>query len=394
MLDENVTVTETRVRVPLRTGLTLDLQTRQNDAKGGESVPRGYLILSCRKIWIVHIFIDESGTFAASSEGAHSVSLVGALIVPDYRLARVEKKYAVLREDLPKQDGEVKGRLLSESEIDRVVSMLTNNEVLFEVSAIDMGIHGDADIADHKKRQEHALTARLTEDHHPNVREGIFQLRRRLERMPHQLYVQSTVTFELIARVIQHATLYYCQRHPRELAAFHWVIDGKAKDRVTDWEDWWSYVVRPLLQSKSLRKPMMMLAEGDYSHFTRFQTTIGDYLRPYISEPTDDEALDLNKLMTESIRFSSKPEPGLEMIDILANAVRRALMGNLDFAGWRAIPQLMIHQRQHYIQIVALLKSRPQRRRWSYMPVLRHFSSGGKDMIAPRFRRGAKPDRV
>src|SRR5262249_47715546 len=96
-------------------------------------------------------------------------------------------------------------------------------------------------------------------------------------------------------------------------------------------------------------------------------------------------ATDLNLLMTESFRFSGNAEPGLELVDVLVNATRRALMGSLDIRGWRDIPCLMIHTRGHYIEVIALHK-RPGRAP-SYRAVLRHFSKGGKDMIAPRFRR-------
>jgi len=65
----------------------------------------------------MHIFIDESGTFVRGEQQA-SVSMVGALIIPDVRLARVEQKYAALRTGLSTDEkGEVKGRNLGAPEI-------------------------------------------------------------------------------------------------------------------------------------------------------------------------------------------------------------------------------------------------------------------------------------
>jgi hypothetical protein len=75
----------------------------------------------------MHIFIDESGTFTRG-QSAEAVSVVGALIVPEVRLARIEEKYAALRPNLPKEKDEVKGRLLDEGEIARVVAMLLRYE--------------------------------------------------------------------------------------------------------------------------------------------------------------------------------------------------------------------------------------------------------------------------
>src|SRR3990172_4756181 len=132
-----------------------------------------------------------------------------------------------------------------------------------------------------------------------------------------------------------------------------------------------------------MKKPLTMLKGSDYSHFERFRTTLGDYLKPYILDRDGgDDATDLRKLMTESFRFSSDAEPGLEMVDILANATRRALMGRLRIEGWRDIRGLMIHRRGHYIQLASLLTAPPGRQEWSYAPVIRHFSQGGKNMIA------------
>ena len=88
----------------------------------------------------MHIFIDESGTFVLPST-ANNISLVGALVVPDRRLPYIEKRYSKIRAQLPKDKGEVKGRLMGENDIDLVVSMLAEQQVLFETCAIDLGTH-------------------------------------------------------------------------------------------------------------------------------------------------------------------------------------------------------------------------------------------------------------
>ncbi len=94
----------------------------------------------------MHIFIDESGTFVLPST-ANNVSLVGALVIPDRRLPYIEKRYSKIRSRLPKEKGEVKGRLMGESDIDLVVSMLAEQQVLFEACAIDLGTHSLEDLA-------------------------------------------------------------------------------------------------------------------------------------------------------------------------------------------------------------------------------------------------------
>jgi hypothetical protein len=178
--------------------------------------------------------------------------------------------------------------------------------------------------------------------------------------------------------------MFYAQRIPQELGAFHWVIDGKDKTRVTDWEEWWSVVVSMDLQSRSLSDPFATLDGADYSHFERFRGKFSDYMKTHFK--VDEEGIDGGMLMEENLRFSSAAEPGLEIVDILSNAIRRALGGRLDIEGWKDIRRLMIHRREPYIQLVAL---RDVPVPSSYEGVMRHFTAGGRAMLSPRFRREA-----
>lgn len=334
----------------------------------------------------MHIFIDESGTFVLPTS-ANNVSLVGALVIPDRRLPYIEKRFRKLRSELPQEKGEVKGRLMSEREVDLVVSMLEEQHVLFEACAIDLGSHSFEDLAWHQGEQAAKITKNVTNDFHPELRDEIFAPRERLERLPCQLYVQSTVTFELIDTVLNHATIYFSQRIPKELERFHWVIDGKERDRVTDWEDWWSQVVKPSLQSKSFRKPLMMFDEGDYRYFSRFDLEISEYLQSHQVNPGESTGTDIGKIMSESFRFSAKAEVGLELVDVITNAVRRALIGNLSEQGWKNIPRLMIHRKQQYIRMLGMTKGTPGNVPDRYWPVLRHFSRNGRPLLLPHMYR-------
>jgi hypothetical protein len=182
--------------------------------------------------------------------------------------------------------------------------MLQRYEVLFEVTAVDLAMHLPGDILKHQLAQAERFTRHLTDEHHPNLRRQVFDLRRRLEDMAPQLYAQSAATFSVIETVIQHATMFYAQRIPKELGEFHWVIDGKDRIGITDWEKWWSVVVSMDLQSRSIRNPLVTLREADYSHLDRrFRGEIADHLKPHFKGGRDD-AIDVGMIMTESFRFS------------------------------------------------------------------------------------------
>lgn len=331
----------------------------------------------------MQIFIDESGTFTGEP-GRSSVSAVGALVVPDGKASEIERKYARLRRRLPTDKGEVKGRRLDESQVAAAVEILRRNEAIFEVNVIDMGAHEQPQIDQHKAEQSAGLTRHLPDDAHPELKQAIWDLRHRLERMPNQLYVQSLSTFELIYRTTSYATLYFSQRRPEELGSFRWWVDAKEPGRITDWEAWWHDVLLPWTQSKSLREPMPHFVEGDYSHFHQFDAPLPSHLVERIPEEGRGLGTDAAALMRD-FTFSADPVAGLELADILTNAVRRALSGNLGRTGWEGIPKLMIDRGHHYIHVIALADEVPGFE-YPYMSVLNAFERGGKRMLAPRFR--------
>jgi hypothetical protein len=292
----------------------------------------------------VQIFIDESGTFVARDDGS-SVGAVGALVITESQGPVFDRRYAQLRPLLPKEHGEVKGRILGEQDIARVVDVARRSGLIYEVTVIDLPANSGAAIEEHRAGQCEGLTAKLTAEHHPNLVAWVRDLRARLEQMPLQLYVQSVATFDVIWRTLSHATAYYSQREPRSLARFHWVVDAKASGGITDWEDWWSKVVKPMAQSQSLREPFPQLEGGDYSYFAATEMSVSDYLVREHPRLKGKIGLALTPLLAE-ITFSADAEPGLELVDVLTNAVRRALTGRLGPRGWQGIAGLMIHRRE------------------------------------------------
>jgi hypothetical protein len=61
-----------------------------------------------------------------------------------------------------------------------------------------------------------------------------------------------------------------------------------------------------------------------------------------------DQAFSMNSAF--GIEFSPATSYGLEIVDVLTNAVRRALKGRLGQEGWGGISRLMIHRHPPYIQ--------------------------------------------
>lgn len=332
----------------------------------------------------MRIFIDESGTFTGYGRSS-SLSAVGALIVPDSKLAGLEKEWRKLRRTFPLIRGEVKGSKLSETQVAQTVALLFRFDCLFEVVAIDLGRHDEDEVRLHRDGQARLLTANITDAHSVYIRQHVNDLQSRLCTMALQNYVQSVAALKLLHGVLGHAMLYYVQRRPRELGNFSWIIDGKDSDnRLTPWEKWWSSIMLPLLQSQSMDEPGTHLEGADYRHFAKYESAGWPEYLPAVEQVEDPRHINIKKIF-EDLRFSSDPKPGLEMVDVLTNGVRRALIGHLQPQGWRPIRTLMVHRDQHYIDMICFGEDPGLPA--TYHDTLMAFTRTGRHMIPSHLRR-------
>ena len=126
--------------------------------------------------------------------------------------------------------------------------------------------------------------------------------------------------------------------------------------------------------------PCAPLEGADYSFYDRFTGKI---------DGGPEEGTDTSLLLAD-LRFSSAVEPGLELVDVVVNATRRALVGALGEPGWRSIPRLMVHRKEPYIKFICLREGADVIRHPLYGQIVRQFfSSGGRLMLTPRFVRAA-----
>jgi hypothetical protein len=323
----------------------------------------------------VHIFIDESGSFAGFHAG--SISVVGALIIPDVLIDKVNAKYAKLRASLPKEGREVKGRLLNEAQIDKVALLLVRNEALFEITAVDFGIHEEEAVRDYKRKLGEQMLAKVP-NFRKDVQPEVQAASEYILKAPVNLFVQALVTFDVLHRVIANAPNFFAQRKPYELGSFCWTVDGKDRAKVTRWEEWWANYAQGALATMSQKRPAGRFPENfhaDYSAFDKFK----------VVDRPGEEGISL-KLLLKTIQFLSGVEYGLEMVDILANAVRRSLTGNLQKEGWQNIHRLMIHRNEGpYISFVVYHEGPDVIRNPPYADVVREgFSKGGRLMLTKR----------
>jgi hypothetical protein len=184
----------------------------------------------------MQIFIDESGSFTGFHE--RSISVVGALAVPDGQLELLTKMFAQIRARLPLDKGEVKGRLLNERQINDVAALLARNEVLFEVTALDLGMHTEDAVKAYKQKHGQEMLAKVG-DFHESQRAEVQKASQEILTTSVPLYLQALTIFEVVHRLIGHMTMYYSQRRPQELGKIAWIVDGKDLQKITEWEKWW-----------------------------------------------------------------------------------------------------------------------------------------------------------
>lgn len=311
----------------------------------------------------MQIFIDESKNFLIPSEVKCAVSCVSCLVIPDEDYKAVSRAFDALKADWGVSHTEVKGRDLDEGRVASVVRMLNRYDVIFETIAIDMGLQTEDGILNHKNAQADKLMENITPAHLPSLVESIKEAQKKFRDMPNQLYVQTTLMVRLVANILQRASLYYAQRKPRELGRFRWVVDAKDKT-VTPYEDFWKKITLPALQTISLREPVGLLKGADYSSFMPFYGEMArapQHLREAAGNDGPFVYMDLNKIMKDLSFENSERETGLQLVDILCNAIQRAMNDKLQPPGWEFIGCLTVSAQleRHVIHLTNLSLESP-----------------------------------
>lgn len=269
---------------------------------------------------------------------------------------------------------------MDEEKINEIVELLAKNEVLFEITALDLGLHTEDGVKAYKKQHGEEMLAKAG-NFAVEVRADVQKASQEILDISVPLYLQALTTFDVLHRLIGYMPTFFAQRRPKELGTICWMVDGKDPKRVTRWEKWWSNFAVGALATMSIRRPSLHLEGGDYSHFDNsYGTKAGD----------GEQGTDLKQLLKD-IKFSSNTEVGLELVDILTNAVRRTLAGNLQKEGWQNIHKLMIHRNdESYVRFVLFGKDEDIVQQADYGRVVQQgFTQGGKQMLTPQNLRQA-----
>lgn len=284
----------------------------------------------------MHIFIDEAGRGLAAEKEA--VTCVTALVMPDSQLEDMTAWFLAIENEY---GGPIKGRKIDQKLRDRILRELLKFDVFVECTAIDMSLHSIDAVSQHKEKRAFFI------ENTPSTQNPFLQKMRssfaeKIKNTKVPLYLQGNLTWSLIELIIRHATIYYSQKRPVELGAFHWVIDPKEAGQITPYEELWTGLVLAYLQCQ----PSLMCVKGhDYTHLERFAVTDADievlHTDSWKKLCKEDRPLDLKKIMTEHLSFpDDKNTPGLRLVDVIANAIFRCLNGGENFRDYQNIGAL------------------------------------------------------
>ena len=275
----------------------------------------------------MRFFIDEGGIFTS----ANGWSVVCSIALPHKEVGPTRREINWISKSWPRVDGELKGGSLTVAQLQALVDVLYRHDAVLHACAIDVSREDPQGVDRHKTGQCEGITRYLAPEHHPDFVRQVWDLRRALERMLAQLYIQCVLMSELVAWAVEETTMYFAQRRPRELADFEWTIDAKDPRRVTNQEQWWRDTLAPLQESHSRREPMRMVRDRafDYRYFDRKFSMRKEMWYPDRPRETVG-GYDIKKMITERMAFvDSRSETLIQAVDIVTSFLRRLLTGQV-----------------------------------------------------------------
>lgn len=280
----------------------------------------------------MNIFVDESGNFL-TTEKTNAWSTVVAYVSPETDRKSIDRLLSELRTDCS-NGSEAKLRDLSESRFAQFLTDLSRLRGIAFAVALDANLHTEESLLLHQSSQADKVIKHLDKMLHAEARQGLQELSNAIRSLPLQLYAQLICQVELFHKVITRSVTYYAQRQPPTLGNFRWRLDQK-NTIPTAYEVAFRKILPAVLQSKSLREPMLMLTESaDYSFFERFEYGPGKaptYLRDDYGIDIENNSVNIGEIVSEDFKLvDSVNVPGVQVADLLASGIRRVMRGNFD----------------------------------------------------------------
>ena len=143
--------------------------------------------------------------------------------------------------------GEVKGRLLTEKQVDRIVTLLARNEAVFEVTALDLGLHKEVAARDYQRKLGEGMLAKVP-NFREDVRPEVQAASEYINKAPVNLFLQALTTFDVLHRVIGRVTSSTHSASLMSLAPFRGLLTVRIQRRPQNGKSGGRTTRRALLQ--------------------------------------------------------------------------------------------------------------------------------------------------
>ncbi len=289
----------------------------------------------------MRIYIDESGSFIPGSSPTR-ICCQAALVVPERFAPELLAKFDRLRSSWTNEP-ELKGSAFSDDQTSKTLDLLKGHGVVVEIAAIDVAHHSVTTVKEFQCAQAEKFGAALTDEHDEIWHRFVAELDSAWMDLSPQLILQVEVLLALIEELVRVLPNFYAQRIPKELGRWDWIVDPKDV-KPTRFEEVWRRTLGPILQTRSLERPMAQVRGFDYSAFDRFHMDVPEYMKSIV--PADSpRPVNLGMLFTESASFAdSRSETGLQLADVVASTFTKAMNGKLPTDVWRRLGPLLVQK--------------------------------------------------
>lgn len=280
----------------------------------------------------MNIFIDESGSFASTTE-RESWSVVVAIACAESSRRIIDNAVGMVRRSAGAYPNEeVKLNRISENDYLKFLGALDSEGIIAFATATDAGLNSPDRVTRHQSLQVQNVRENIPRMRYEGGRAGVVLLANQLEALPHQLYIQLACQSHLLHDIVSRAVNYFAQRNPATLREFRWRIDQKDTSK-TVYEDAFEKIAPALLQTRSFSEPLERVRGFNYSHFGAYEYESGempDYLQTEYGLPPM-EAINIQKLIRGNLAFqNSKVSNGIQIADLVARGLRRVLRRSFD----------------------------------------------------------------
>ena len=253
---------------------------------------------------------------------------VAALAVSEKAEEKIEQHLDQLKKSNGFDPGiEVKLKDLTEESYFQFIENLAKLNIVVFSTATDSGLNTIDRVIEHQQGQVVEILRHIDKMKYEGGRQGVQLVSSQLVKLSPQLYVQLLCQVNLMFDLVSRAITYYAQREPVALAEFRWRIDQKNISR-TDFEDAFEKLSPPLLQTRSISEPLIMVNGFDYSGLSQYEFEDGK-MPEYLKEVYGVESqsgLNIQKIIRGNIKFmDSKDSPGIQAVDLVVSGIRRCL---------------------------------------------------------------------